>query len=105
MESLRSDGNMGGGQFGGNLSAALSNLGLPPVDGPSSAVAQRKRANRGTRLSDIIKVSAAVWNGRFCRIHKMTPGSGHPAKLKPLWFRLPLISSQWPTVLTVAVRS
>jgi hypothetical protein len=63
MESLRSDGNMGGGQFGGNLSAALSNLGLPPVDGPSSAVAQRKRANRGTRLSDIIKVSAEVQSG------------------------------------------
>jgi hypothetical protein len=50
--------------FGGNLSAALSNLGLPPVDGPSSAVAQRKRANRGTRLTDIIKVGP--WAAAHC---------------------------------------
>lgn len=61
MEQLRAEGAMGANMangFGGNLSAALSNLGLPPVDGPSSAVAQRKRANRGGRLTDIIKVRA-----------------------------------------------
>jgi hypothetical protein len=70
MESLRSEGLMGSGGgslggLGGGLSAALSSLGLPAFDGPSSAVAQRKRANRGTRLTDIIKVGANhAWSER-----------------------------------------
>jgi hypothetical protein len=57
---------MGAGSLGlgCNLAAALSSLGLPAVDGPSSAVAQRKRANRGTRLTDIIKV-CAFWSFRL----------------------------------------
>lgn len=54
-----------GAQGGGtSLSAALTNLGLPGglLDGPSSAAARRGRANRGSRLTDYIKV--CFWD--FC---------------------------------------
>lgn len=95
VESLRTDVSMGASlfaQFGGDLSAALTNLGVPPVDGPSSAVAQRKRANRGTRLSDIIKVSETrnpAWHWVFaavawaCHVAQQAVQGHHPRPVVP----------------------